>query len=125
MAAADAGGGEAMEVEEVKKSPPSEKAAGEGEAAPSTSKKGKRKHADEGAETPAAKVMKSSARTPVPSAKAEEEQDEAELDKCRSDWAKAPEWLKKNAMVEVEYDGDWWQAKAVKCVSGKIRCNYV
>ncbi len=48
--------------------------------------------------------------------------EEAELEQMRSDWSSTPAWLQKNKMVEVHADGDWWQAKAVKCVHGKV-CN--
>jgi hypothetical protein len=40
-------------------------------------------------------------------------------------WKHAPDWLEPDAIVEVESEGEWWQAKAVAMKKGKVRFEFV
>jgi hypothetical protein len=40
-------------------------------------------------------------------------------------WKGTPEWLEPDSIVEVECDGEWWQAKAVLLKKGKIKFEFV
>jgi len=36
---------------------------------------------------------------------------------CRAD---TPAWLKRNSLIEVQWGGEWWQAKAIKCINKQV-----
>ena len=66
--------------------------------------------------------------------KVQEEKDDSEMagelkvEKERTKvkvWKDAPEWLEPDAIVEVESEGEWWQAKAVLMKKGKIKFEFV
>lgn len=50
---------------------------------------------------------------------------ESKHDKKPKIWNDTPEWLEPNAIIEVECDSEWWQAKAVELKKGKIKFEYV
>jgi hypothetical protein len=42
-----------------------------------------------------------------------------------SNWSKTPGWLKRNSLVEIQWGGEWWQAKALKCMDGRVLVRFV
>ena len=46
-------------------------------------------------------------------------------EKAKADWRAMPPWLHKNSHIEVHWEGDWWQCKAMKIDGRKVLCHYV
>ena len=131
-APADADGGDAAEEAEAARPEPeqggpgaSAAGAGDGEEEPSEGRRSAKRSKQRPLRPLTAASIPAGAAAPVGGAEegaeggAGDGEDVGEAG-GRGEWKSTPDWLKRNMLVEVEWGSDWWQAKAIKCVKGKV-----